>query len=343
MLVGLDLLGLGNKSWNVNETLNSFPAGTAIGCFDNTFGDVMPHLITLINSGKVAAVRGHIWWDYGHKIVPLDFLNKKLPRWEGLAKQFPNVKVYVSHSCEYSESSVTNVQKRVDLVKQLCPSCIPVQAPMGSPAIPGVMTEEHGKNATAGLGQIASTDGQSLFDIDAEAWINKNKFADIVFGWGARFNLSTAGNATPPPDRKNPPSANYIISVLRLFEPKGPPPAFFAPSLVLTKPSLYKTHSEDNGVDSRANKPCLIIPERANHVDILTHDKQLVGSFPLYGSFLGGMWRYYSGTPNGLKMYGFQIADKAKALSGSPWVVFKANNKLYGPVHPVFRTGFFQG
>lgn len=345
-MFGHDHLGLGNPHYKVKAAVEAHPKGWALGCFATTFGNPVPAVRQFLDSGKVPAFRLQAWWSYAHEIAPISFLEKELPRWEGLAKQYPNVKFYISHSCEYSNSNKQQIKKRVDAVRAICPSCEVVQTPMNSPVIDGYIVEEHGTKAKVGSNGIASTDGQALFDIDAEAWVNKNKNSIISFFWGPRYNLAEAHNTIPPKDRVASPDKRYIESLSRLAYPKGisPPKTFPWPVIELKKPLLWKTHGEDapGEGDKRANRPLIILPDKTPYVEILTFDGQVLGRLIYFGGFPGNLHRFYSGYKNGIGLYGYEIADKAKAASGYEDVWIKQGKRVYKVGNPTFRVPFYQ-
>lgn len=347
-LIGLDLLGLGSKHWPVKKSLEVFPDGWALGCFDTTFGDVRSNAKKFVQSGKVGALRVHIWWSNSHKIVPLDHLKKRLPLWEQFAKAHPTVPVYISHSCEYDEQSGVEIKKRVNMVLDLAPTCRVVQTPMNSPVVPGFLVEEHGTKASVSSDGIASADGQNIFDLDAENWVQRNKDGELCFLWGARFNLREAGEAPPPPQRTAAPSPDYIRGIVRLAYPSGvaPSPAF--PVEAWKKPLLWKTYAEDSPGegDKRSNRPVAILSHKASHVDIVLASGTKIGRLAYYGAFPGGMHRYYSGMAGGIGLYAYQIGQKAMAVGGSEYIWLKLGKgnsaKFYGPICAPFRSPFFQ-
>lgn len=348
-MIGLDFLGLGSKYWNVEESLAVFPDGWALGCFDSTFGDVVPNLKKFLQSGKVSAVRVHLWWSDAHIIAPLSVIKQRAPVYERLALEFPSVKFYVSHSCEYNEKDKKAVQTRVNLVNQLARHCIVVNTPLpGSATVAGVTTERHGDKALGFAGDFVSTDGQNIYDINAENWVNRNRKADITFLWGMRFNLrenTHPGQKPPPPkERKAAPPKGYIKGIIRLAYPEGTPPPFEGKGTVTPLPekSLYKSFAEDSqgSNDPRELKPVLIIPPHDSAAEILTCKGESIGKFIYFGEYQK-LSRYYSGVKAGINLYGYQIAEKAKQKSGSEFVWFKCGSKIYGPVNPAFRAGYF--
>lgn len=346
-MIGLDHLGLGNKHYKLSECIAAHPQGWALGCFARTFGDALPNVRKFLQSGKVPAFRLQAWWHNGHEMPSIDWLKKELPRWEALARQFPSVKFYISFACEYRSKDKAKILKCLNLVKQLCPSCIPVQTPEGgSSTVPGFIIEKHGKDAAVKAGQIASTDGHDIYNIDASSWMEKNAQAEITFLWGARFNLRDATlPMPPPPDRTASPGVNYIQSIVRLAFPKGPMPTpiFQGEVIPVKKPLLYKTHGEDAPGDAkRDNRPLIMLPKKTPFVEVVTFAGQSIGKFMYFGGYPNGTHRFYSGLPGGLNLYGFEIAERLKQISGYEWGYFKQGKKFYGPVNFAFRRGYFQ-
>jgi len=365
MILGHDFLGLGCPKWSVKDTLAALPSGVAIGCFDSTwplnFGDPYEKVRAMCKSKKIVAVRVQMWWSYEHKIVPLDVLKKATPRWEKLAKEFPNVKVYLSPSCEYryrddgrSTVTVTDVQQRIDVIRALAPSCVPVQNPWLAPTVKGVITEHHGAKAKAKVGEIVSYDGGGPkaggFDeeIGAEAWMHNNRKASVVFCWSPIYNCAESHNTLKPNQRTATPSSDYIGAMQRLMEPKttAPKKQFTIPTKPLKAPHLWKNFAEDmQGNNSRDNLPLFVVKADVPVVLVLNNKGKEIAKLALYGnpgSFDGGLSRYYSGFGAGSKLYGFEIAEKAMETAGTEWVYIKAGATTYGPIHPAFRAPFYR-
>lgn len=351
-MLGLDFLGLGSKAWRIKEAVANWPDGWALGFFDgiwpDAFGDPRANVEAILATKRCPAIRVQMWWSYSHNGCPLDKLVKRLPVWEAIAKKW-SVKVYISPSCEYGRSVPRDlVQKWVDAIRKLAPSCTPVLCPMDGPLIGGVMSEEHGSKATATRGQIASTDGQSLPDIDASRWMQQNHDADIVFGWANRFNLIEAHNTLPPSKRTAAPDWNYIQQVIRNMQPQGvaPMPTFQGKIVPIRKPFLYKVQAEDMpGPNGRDNKPLLIVKGKSRFCEAITKDGASLGRYVVFdnpGQYPGGLTRYYSGVPGALNITGVQLASKALQVSGSEFVWFKVDGVFYGPTNAAFRTGFYQ-
>lgn len=342
-MIGLDLLGLGSRHWPIDVTVKIFPDNWAVGCFLDTFGDVRPNLKKLLNSNKVLACRIHLWWSDSHKIAPLSVVRDGAKEVERLSELYPRVHFLVSHSCEYSERDRKAIEQRVELVREYAPSCEVVSAAMNSWAPPFTTIEKHG-DVKVGVGQIVSTDGVEIADIDAANYASVNDPATITFLWSHRFNLRHAGANPPPKQRTAAPDRKYLADVIALAQEKGaPPPSIFPKAKPVKKPLLWKTFAEDKGgSDSRANLPLLICPSKAKQIVIRGATGAHIATLGYFGKFEGNLNRFYSGYRGGTGLSSSQIAKKATAQTGSPWVWFDDGVTVWGPVHPAFRCGYFR-
>lgn len=365
MILGLDLLGLGSKHWDIAMTAKEFPAGWALGCFDGTtgnakFGDAIPGARKILETGKVALFRVHISYRKDHRVAPIPDLERRLPKWNALAKAFPGVPFYVSHSCEYQEGSLNEIQRRVSLIKKLAPACIPVNSMMQGPTIPGVITEHHAavdernrrtgyKSPRCKAGQFASSDGISASQMNIEHFLKLQAKAAVVFLWASRFNLREVvdkGQALPEPEARSAvPNAKYLRAVVALGKQYGvaPSPQFKGAIRPVSDPVVWKLMAEDKaGPDptARENRPCFISPCRSESLSIVACNGKEVAKLRLFGGFGPGMYRHYSGTATGL--YGHEIAARAKRLSGSEFVWITEDRKTYyGVLNPAHRIGYY--
>lgn len=344
-MYGLDLLGLAHPLFKLKDVIKALPQGWAVGCFDEVFGDVEPKLRKLLKARPdISTVRVHLWWGgSAHRIAPIDLVKRRAPVFNRLAVDF-GLYLYLSHSCEYNESSKSEVAARVAVIEKLAPNCIPVNSVYKGATIPGILIERHGSKA---YGDLVSTDGENIYDMDAVKWLKNTASSDVQFMWGARFNLREAykeGQPVPPPSKRTAaPDYNFIRSIAELGEPKpeAPKPAFT--SQAFKAPNIFKTHSEDIvGPGARDNKPVVIMDVKAPELQIVTCTGDVIGKFPYYG-VIGKQFRYYSGISGGPNLYGWQIAEKAEKTSGSPYIWLKAKGKTWGPIHPTFRQGVTRG
>lgn len=366
MTPGIDLIGIGSKAWNIKGTvraINEFPGSIDLGAFvDDTFGpNAVSNVRKCLDTGKISQFRGHLNWvgpNPKHVPPPRSKIKKLAPIWESIARQYPHTEFFISPSCEWESSNKAVLTDLLQLTAGLCPSCTIVQSPINkTPVIEGYRLERHGKTVV-GPGQVISYDGgkpvrggdgkmygQSLFDIDAAKWVRDNSRAEMCLSWGELCNMAEAHNTLPPNRRTVSPSPEYILSLLHLFDDPGICPTPIFASTPLKKPFLYKSHAEDSpGADPRNNRGLFIAKPKAGAVDLVTFDGKPVGKFTYretVGPFPPDLSRFYSGNPGGVMLYGYQIAEKAKQISGSPWVWLRHHGKNY-PIHPTFRSPFFQ-
>lgn len=351
MTYGLDLLGLGSPHWDIKSTLAAWPGPWYVGAFDgvwpNAFGDPSKNIRAIFDAfPNCPGARIHIWWSYSHTAIDMATLTKRLPHWENIAKLYPNQRIYISHSCEYGKSTTqADLTLRVAAIKKLAPSCIPVNTPEGgSVSLPGIITEQHGSSAHTGNNQIASTDGNSITDINQSAWITANKGADICFLWGSLFSMSEANQAanlaTRPDLRTASPGINYLKGIEYLVNPIGTPPTPVFKTVPLVKPNLWKPFAEDEvGVNPRDNKPMLwLTGEAGNPIEIVTFDNKPIATLTHFGDV-----RWYSGDPGGSNTWGWQMQQKALTLSASPYGYAKTSSgKYYALGNLAFRSPFFE-
>lgn len=353
MRPGYDLLGMAHPLFPFKRILEQIPKDAPIGWFWNTFGPSKDLLKYMLDSGYTI-FRPQMWWSNSHAIVPLNVLEVTLKELREVTDG-KNIRLYVSPSCEHAEKDSREVKARIDLVRKIIPSAIPVNNPWTGAVLKGVLTERHG--GEPGRCELASCDGTNCYDLNAAKWIREyGNREHPCFLWGYRFNLReiTDPGQKPPPikDRKAAPNVQYFNSIKRLAEDKGLPPKPDFKAEKFRKPNIYKTHaeddqefSEDEPDEARENRPVLIIKSSAPAVDILDKNRTVLGRFPRYGSigsFQGGLTRYYSAVRGGLGLYGFEIGNLASSKSGSEFVWFRAGKSIYGPVHPAFRAGVFR-
>lgn len=348
---GVDILGAADNDWNRKETAIAIDSGFGFGLFHDTFGDgfaATKEILTIRkNVGLITPFFRLQFWR-AHALTETSVLQKCLPKYQELSKQF-DTKFYISHSCEYSSQDVKEVKKRIDLIRKLAPNCTPVLSPWKGVTIPGVQVEVHGKTVAKkgqGISYDGGSKGEAVYDIDAPKWIKQSEDngADYILAWGPRFNLTeTYGGAKPPPpsERTAAPSGKFVKGVCRLFADPGPVPSANFKFNSLKGEQLLKTWAEDmEGNNPRDNLPVLMVPDVAGAAICITCTGQQICALPRYNDPKPHkLERYYSGL--GPKLYAWEIADKAKALSGSPWYWIKFPNKIYGPF-TWLRTPFFQ-
>lgn len=349
-MTDLDLLGCGSPHWNSADVLSAITPGSinGVGAFwkgwDHAFGDPRSFLGRCINQKQIKLIRIQLKYSKAHDLTPIPYLQQHLPEVQQFAVNHPAAKVWISPSTEYSSNNMTALQQVADMVHHLAPACGLVMNPnTGFPAIPGLPSEHHGPGFSAGSDGFASLDGFSAADGNVENWLAKQS-GPFKALWTEELNMNVAGGTQEPDLRTHSPTADLIRSLIRLGSPKGiePQHTFVGNPIPFDKINLYKSHAENNGVDIRGNHPCIIITEKATHLDIVDCHGNLIEQAPWYSDFEAApeapkqkRERYYA------TEYGFKIGQKALKSSESEFVYFRVNGKYFGGCNPAFRDGGF--
>lgn len=318
MIFGLDLLGA--KRYGKVALQMSSPQ-TAIGAFDNTFGNFYPLAERLLDRG-IPALRVHLFWADNHVYGP-SYINKikKLARdYEKLARAHIGQQVYISPFCEHN---LPNPDVYLDVVQWEAPTCTVVNTPWKGAFSKKYTNEIHGTKKPPAKGPyIYSFDGLDCFNSDAEKYKAKHASAQIFFWWFPQCNgrMSTNDN-TPRPQRKAWPDKKLCDSALYLQSARGP--------AKLSQKWLWKSHAEQKQPtgDTRANKPVLISPLKTQQIEVRNEAGKLIETLPLYGPFTDGRYRYYS------SKWGMDLGDR---------ISLHAKGRSYGVLNGGFRCGGFR-
>lgn len=338
-MFGLDYLG-GCRFGDL--ILREHPAGFAAGFFSNTFGDAMPVVERLVNTGRCPRVRLHAMWKDRHDFTPRDFpeIIKEVKRIARLAQKYPAIDWRISPACEHG----LNQRDALTLLTQArdaAPNCLIVNTPDSRGAlVEGFVNEIHGFRSTPPNGNYNidfSFDGKACVDSDVESYKSEFTRAATFYFWEPRFNGRWEDNdKTPRPQRKGWPDSKLIDSVIYLHRDRG--------AVSLPAKWIYKSHAENKGpdkrtgkIDPRAEKPCIIAPIKTDRINLVTANGQVVSQLKYYDIFSSGGFRYYD--PNN---WGFEIAEKARRIQGHSLVTVKVNGKAVGIINPGFRAGAFR-
>lgn len=331
-MYGLDLLGLAQYP---DVALKNFPHGWALGCFSSTFGDARPAVASILKAGKCAQVRVQLAWHDNHHFTPADFpkIRDEAKKWCKLVAANPHVDWYFSGACEH-DMGAKEALKLANIVQDTIANCTYVDNPMrqGSYNLiaANVLAERHGSEATPPYETFwysFSFDGSSCVDANVTEIKLRLSSATLFMFWVPQFNGRKGVNDTTPRAlREAWPSGDLIRSVAFLATERG--------EVKLPASWLLKSHAEDVG-GTRANKPVFIMPFSTKQITLKCNGKVLL-TCPLYGSYAGGGYRYYS------PEWGYRTAERAIALSGSPVVEVWANRRKWGTVNMAFRQGRFR-
>jgi len=346
-LQGYDILGLAKQ--DVGMIAKTIEPGTAVGTLLGTFGDPLPALDKLLQTGKVKAFRVHLingtCWRNNNcekgEPRPNDFraMEARATAVRNLNDRYPNVACYISPVLEHDERHPDNVKRWFDIIQEAAPNCKQVVSAFTGVRPKKVLQEGHGATPS---GDVISTDGNSFYDINTVRYGSGREA--LRLGWIHRFNLRTTGEKVfvPPSKRTAKATQDNIRQVSALLHPEEPKLIGKPPQCKkvreLKDKELWKTNSEDyNNGDKRGNKPLLISKYKNNRMDILDVRGNRVGCLQYYGPFSdgGGYYRHYAGSCSG------DSAISLKGKAGSEWV-FVNTGKECLMVNAIRRKGYFR-
>lgn len=276
---GIDVLGGVKYQSAVFKTV---PKDFVIGVFAKEFGDALPFVKKAVAKGYKNFRIQMLWskaHSYGDKDIPeLKRLGKA---YEQIAKADPSVCIQLSPFCEYR--SVSNIDKYLDIVNSVAPSCWMVASPE-----PGnntyskhYLNEIHSKFGVKlklpPIGFNYSLDGRDQFNTDIKDLLNTYKNADIFYLWAPGCNCHKDEN---DPLRNNPATPEYLEAMLYELGYKG--------TCNLPKGTLLKPMSEKW-------KPVLITPKRYAKIEFRKNGKSY--RFDPQLPYADGRYRCYISTP----------------------------------------------
>lgn len=308
------------------------PTGWNAGFFLRTFGDAIPVIRQVAASGKAPRIRVHIIWEDDHVYVAsrhdplilsgIRLLNK-------VKQDFPLIDIQVSPFCEHNIRGAA-LDRLFNKVAKEAVGLTLVNAPYKGDKIAGILNEVHGKVAALDPPYSFSFDGTPAEHSDVVAYRTKHKSAQSFYYWSPRFNLRWSENDdTPREQRTGIPTRRFIRSIVFLHTERG--------ATSVPRGYIIKSHSERHGLtDTRGDKLLIIAPINAQAIVLKSIAGDVLVSLQNRGSYTKGGWRYYSTS------WGYEIANKAKRLTGSPLVDMFINGKKVGTINPGFRGGVFR-
>jgi hypothetical protein len=332
-MYGLDHLG-GAKYGKL--IIQEHPENWAAGFFTNVFGNALPIVQSLAFTGRCPRIRLHLDWQDNHDYSRrTQAIVKEARRCLPVIRQFPSIEWHISGACEH-RLNAAQAQSLASEVLAAMPEYVTyVNTPMKGGALlqwtSRIINEIHLEYGTKPKGRYNfSYDGQPCTDYrDQTCQQIKDKYSDAetFYFWDARFNGNwEMGMKVPRPERKGWPDAKFIDSVIYLHRDMG--------SVTLPRKHLWKSHSENKGTgDPRAEKPVYICPVKHSEVILKCSNGQAAGRLRYYGTFTGGLFRYYASE------WGYQIAEKARRIQGHSVCEVWIKGKKYGTVNPAFRSG----
>lgn len=338
MTLGIDYLGGANYGKRI---LKKHPPGWAAGFILNTNkphwprSNAWPVITKLAASGLCPAIRVHAVWEDNHQYAPKKHdkvIFAELERAVTLAALYPAVRLFFSPFCEL-DTRGRAVDELFDRLDEKAGHAVEIVNSIHRGALQGgVINEVHGKHAAPKGRYIFSFDGTQCMDQDVQAFKDKHARAELLFFWASQMNgkWSADKDKTKRNLRKAWPYPDLFDSIAAYADD--------ASGAKLGRQHIWKTHADQHGPkrQPREGKPVLITPVSAKRVDLIATNGKLVARLPRSGNFTDGRPMYRSG------QFGFQLANKARELSGSPLVRLVANGKEIGTVHPAFRAGSFR-
>lgn len=335
MLFGLDQLGAAKYA---DVAVREHPQGWVFGVFTNTFGDAAPVVAAIAKGGRAAGIRLNLAWKDAHNFSRKDFdsIAKEAKRFAPLIKRFPNLTWYVSGATEHTLSGPDAYLLREKVLGQLPSSAIYVNNPWDGKGafLEGAVNEVHGADAQVPNigGRFGfSCDGSDCFDVDITKLKERFAGAEYFMFWCSQFNgRKNASDPTPRPQRKAWPGAQLIDATIYLHNDQG--------DVSLPKNYLIKPKADQHSVppEPRALKPVVICPVKADRLELVASNGQVVAVSSASQPFADGRYRYY------FDQYGYQISEKAKRIHGSPVVSMRVNRKIVGTCNLAFRQGGFR-
>lgn len=347
MKYGADYLG-GVKF--EKEMLAAHPTGGVGGIFYTTFGSAKGTLLRMCQSEKFSEIAVHLApFDNSHR-YPIAQLMPKLREWarevETISKLFPATVILLSPFCEHNHTS-KEMQPVFQELKQIAPSCLMLNAIWKGQRVPGTVTEIHLSNSKSlpkkpGGDYTVSFDGfggdgsGNYPDTDIQAILIKYADARHIRCWNFRFNGKTSfKDKTPLADRSSWPSVEYIAQMLSAMRTREGRVSF--PNDI-----LYKAVAEDHPpaqASWKDNKALIIFKGEKETAEVLDSNGNVIDTMRrITPDFVGPPKgkRYYS------KLYAYQIAEKARAKTGSSLVRFRSGKVVTPFTDAVLRSNLFK-
>lgn len=331
--------------------LDEHPQGFGSGGFVYVDGwpIAIPTFDKLLATGRCPWLRLELAWDDNHNFTDryLDVVSRNAKLARPLLEKYPHIEFYI---CPVTEHKLD--QARWNRFATVADNTLRglryqlVNSPMvGSGFVHKTLINEyHGADKKPRGGRCAfSHDGTNAVDSDMEAFKKSYAASEYFMIWNCQMNgnrvLKEEGGNLPRAKRKFYLSAGpQFDSLVYLTRDRG--------DVRAPKDWIIKSHSDQHSVPpaGRDCKPVIITPVREKYKEIVFKAKngQVVATAPYSGTYnekpsgkLKG-YRYYCSE------WGYQIAEKAKRISGSPVVQIWVNGKRVGRCNLAFRAGSFR-
>ena len=347
----MDYLGGANYGQMI---LRRHPASMGVGVILNTNNpqwpktNFWPIAERLAERGKLPFFRPHAIWEDSHIYNPEKHNKIILTEFERIADlkgKFPQVDCYFSPMCERDNNHQQFnrlIERLLEDADKLGISIVNSVTKASYWPSGAVINELHGSKMKPNWGRCAySTDGKQAWDQNVVKLRETPPRAVMEYFafWVSLLNGKC--NDKQPHE----PGADTTRRNLREAWPY--PEVFPALSMLVETPEgvrlgkehIWKTHADQHGPvrKPREGKPVFITPaDGASCIVRTVVGNKLVATMPRDGNYTDGRPKYRCNE------FGFQLANKARKLSGSPMVRLMINRKEIGVVHPAFRAGVWR-
>ena len=316
---------------------------------DNQSGKEGKALLEDLCKAQCSEIAVHLApFDNTHK-YPIASLMPKLKVWaaevEQISKANPSTVILMSPYCEHNHTAKEMIPVFEEL-KRIAPSCLMLNSIWKGQRVSGITTEIHLENskslpAKPGGDYTISFDGfggdgsGNYPDTNVQAILLKYADARHIRCWNFRFNGKFGDeDKTPISDRNCWPSREYIVQMLSMMRARE--------GSVTFKDQLYKAVAEDHPPEKASwkdNKALVIFKGATDSAQVLDTNGNVIDTMRrVTPDFVGTPKgkRYYS------KLYAYQIAEKARAKTGSSLVRFKSGMVVTPFTDACLRSGLFR-
>lgn len=288
---------------------------------------------------RAGGCRNHSIWEDNHtynKAKHDKLIFADLKKHNDLKQKYSELDIYFSPFCEHNIKGDQLKRLMAKLVEGARGITIVNSIHKGDIITDGsVINEIHHIGTRVPKGKyVISYDGQEMRDRNVPDDMKKHAAAHIFFGWtswcNGRYTIALDKNnkpkdPTPRDKRIDFLSEKKLDGIVRLMMGKV--------DVKLNKNVIFKAFSDDHGIkkaDPKSNKPVILAPKGKN-VKLVTASGQLIHEFEKPRPWEGGGIRSYA------KIWGFELQDKARRLTGDTVAYVIIDGKSQGTVDPAHR------
>lgn len=327
MIFGMDFLGGARYSKTV---IQNQPRAWGFGVFAEVDGFGKAYdLIKQVDTFGLPFIRVQMMWKDDHRFGPGDVKIVEA-RAKKLASLGLKTKLYVSPCCE-NELNASQFQPFADVVARHLPKAEIVNSPnKGKGHVSQRYINEYHHEKPRGGRFAFSYDGANCVDSDVQKDKQAYAGAEYFMFWNSQCNgRRNLEDKTPRAKRTFWPTPKQIDSWIFLHRAKG---------AVKPPKGIMKSHGDQhtNPPSGKDQKPVYIFPEKLKEIVLKAANGQVVDVAKYFGTFQGGGHRYY------FTQWGFELAQKAMRIAGTPVCKLFKDKKEVGTINPAFREGNFR-